>query len=151
MINLMQRGETCLLKALEKRDIPLTIAIVIAESKDDDIQKALTEAYNKGELKGKALISARRLIEKRRLRGKTGRGGARNDEPVTVNSLLKEYKRETARQKMLMDRARLCETRLRLVVSAVKKLRADEGFVNLARAEGLLTLPEYLAEQTREE
>lgn len=148
MINLLQRGETCLLAALEKRKIPLSIAILIAESKEEDVQRAMTEAYEKGELKGKALISARRVVDWRRAKGKSGRGGSRSDEPVTVGTLLKAYRKEAAKQKVLTDSARLCETRLRFVVSAVRKLRADEGFVNLARAEGLQTLPKYLADQT---
>ena len=151
MLNLLQRGEKFLLTALEKRKIPMSVAIMIAESKEEDLQRAMTEAYEKGELKGKALIMARRLLDQRRAKGKSGRGGPRSDEPVTANSLLKAYKKEAAKQQMLQDAARLCEMRLRFVVSAVKKLRADDGFVNLARAEGLLTLPQYLTEQTEPE
>ena len=37
--------------------------------------------------------------------------------------------------------------RLLLVVQGLKKLYADEHFVNLLRAEGLDTLPKYLAER----
>jgi ParB family chromosome partitioning protein len=149
MINLLQRGETYLLNALKKRRIPMTVAILIAESKEEDLQRAMVDAYDKGELKGKALIIARRLVDKRLAKGKSGRGGPRSDEPVNANTLLKAYKKEASKQQMLVDEARLCDTRLRFVVSAVKKLRADEGFVNLARAEGLLTLPHYLTEQTQ--
>ncbi|MDB5320025.1 MAG: chromosome partitioning protein ParB [Phycisphaerales bacterium] len=121
---------------------------MIAETKEEDVQRAMTEAYDKGELKGRTLIAAGRLVERRLTRGKSGRGGVRGDETVTVATLVKAYKREAARQRMLVDAARLCETRLRFVVSAVRRLRSDDGFVNLARAEGLLTLPQYLAEQT---
>lgn len=149
MINLLQRGERCLLTALERQRIPLSIAVMIAESKDEDVQRAMLEAYEKGELKGRALLSARRLIDKRRAKGKSGRGGPRSAEPVTVATLLKAYKKEAAKQQMLLDTARLCETRLRFVVAAIKRLRADEGFVNLARAEGLLTLPHYLTENAK--
>ena len=37
--------------------------------------------------------------------------------------------------------------RLLLVVQGLKKLFADEHFVNLLRAEGLDTLPKYLADR----
>jgi ParB family chromosome partitioning protein len=37
--------------------------------------------------------------------------------------------------------------RLLLVVQGLKKLFADDNFVNLLRAEGLDTLPKYLAER----
>jgi ParB family chromosome partitioning protein len=37
--------------------------------------------------------------------------------------------------------------RLLLVVQGLKKLLVDDNFVNLLRAEGLDTLPKYLAER----
>jgi ParB family chromosome partitioning protein len=41
----------------------------------------------------------------------------------------------------------LTENRLLFVVSALKKLLKDENFLTLLRAEGLDTLPEYLAQK----
>ena len=66
-------------------------------------------------------------------------------EPVTAEALLKAYKAESARQTLLRGRARFCETRLRFVMSAMKKLLANESMIHLLRAEGLLTLPECLS------
>jgi ParB family chromosome partitioning protein len=150
IIRLLQNGETCLLTAVEKRKLPLSIAVAIAESDDQDMQKAMNELYERGELRGKALLYARSLIERRRAKGKSGRGGSQSDEPITANDLLKAYKKEAARQQMLMDRAALCETRLQFVTSAMRRLLADEGFVNLLRAENLATLPKYLCEKAKQ-
>jgi ParB family transcriptional regulator, chromosome partitioning protein len=147
ILRLLKNGEERLLVAVEKRQLPLSVAIAICGSSDQDVQRAMTEAYERGELRGKALLRAKRLIDQRRTRGKGRRGPANKSEGVTVTTLVKAYKKETARQQMALGRARLCETRLRFVVSAVKKMLADESLVNLLRAEGLATLPQPLAEQ----
>lgn len=147
ILRLLKHGEERLLVAVERRQLPLSVAIAICGSNDQDVQRAMTEAYERGELRGKALLRAKRLIDQRRTRGKGRRGPANKSEGVTVTTLVKAYKKETARQQMALGRARLCETRLRFVVSAVKKLLADESLVNLLRAEGLATLPQPLAEQ----
>lgn len=149
ILRLLKHGEERLLVAVEKRQLPLSVAIAICGSSDQDVQRAMTEAYERGELRGKALLRAKRLIDQRRTRGKGRRGPGNKSEGVTVTTLVKAHKKETARQQMALGRARLCETRLRFVVSAVKKLLADESLVNLLRAEGLATLPQPLAEQIK--
>ena len=149
ILRLLKHGEERLLVAVERRQLPLSVAIAICGSNDQDVQRAMTEAYERGELRGKALLRAKRLIDQRRTRGKGRRGSAGKSEGVTVTTLVKAYKKETARQQIALGRARLCETRLRFVVSAVKKMLADESLVNLLRAEGLATLPQPLAEQIK--
>jgi ParB family chromosome partitioning protein len=57
------------------------------------------------------------------------------------------YRQEADRQKFLVKKARLTENRLLFVVSALKRLFHDENFLTLLRAEGLHTLPEYLAQK----
>lgn len=145
LLRLLRRGEERLIIAVEHRDLPLSVALTIAESSDADVQKAMMEAFQKGELRGKALERARRLVESRQARGKRVRGGTRQAQPVTTDLLIKEYRKETAKQQLLVDRARICQGRLSFVVSALRRLLANESFVNLLRAEGLTTLPKYLA------
>ena len=48
---------------------------------------------------------------------------------------------------MMVQRAKICETRLLFSVSAIKQLFQDDNFVNLLRAEALDSLPQYLAAQ----
>jgi ParB family chromosome partitioning protein len=48
---------------------------------------------------------------------------------------------------MIVQKAKIFETRLLFAVSALKQLFKDEFFVTLLRAEGLDTLPDYLATQ----
>ena len=108
----------------------------------------MTEAYEKNDLRGKRLLTARRLIEKRKSDGKMLRGGSRRKtDKVSSKSLLKTYQNETARQRLVLQKAKLCETRLLFAVSALKQLIKDENLLNLLKAEELHTMPAYLAEQ----
>ena len=52
-----------------------------------------------------------------------------------------------ARQHKLMLTADHAYQQLLLVVQGLKRLFADENFVTLLRAEGLATLPKYLADR----
>ena len=149
ILQLLARGEERLLQAVEKGFLPVSIAITIATSDDKEIQRALQEAYERNDLRGKSLLRARRLIENRRSRGKKSRGGPRRsqDKPVSTETLLQTFQQETMRQKMIIQKAKICETRLLFAVSALKQLFTDDHFVTLLRAEGLDSLPQYLAEQ----
>lgn len=148
---LLTKGEEKLLQAVEKGQIPVNVAMTIATSDDKSIQRALTEAYESHDLRGKALLRARRIIENRRSRGKGLRGGKRSppSTPVTVDNLLKTYQQETVRQKLVVQKAKMTETRLLFVLSALRQLVKDEHFVTLLRAEHLDTMPQYLADQLR--
>jgi len=63
----------------------------------------------------------------------------------TVERLVKAYKRESQRQKGLIQKAKVCEAKLLFIVSAVSKLLHDERFRALLRAESLDTMPRYLS------
>ncbi len=149
IIKLLSRGEDRLLQAVEKRKIPLSVAVTIATSNDKSVQRAMAEAYEKKELRGRALLAARRLIEQRRSRGKGLRGVMRGhvNGEVSSRNLLKAYQQETGRQKALVQKAKICETKLTFAVSALKQIFQDDNFVTLLRAESLDSLPQYLAIQ----
>jgi ParB family transcriptional regulator, chromosome partitioning protein len=149
ILQLLDRGEERLLQAVDKGQLPVSIAITIATSDDKAIQRALQEAYERNDLRGKSLIRARRLIENRRARGKKPRSGPRmpRERVVSTESLLKTFQEETMRQKMVIQKAKICETRLLFAVSALKQLFKEDHFVTLLRAEGLDSLPQFLAGQ----
>lgn len=151
IVRLLKKGEERLLQAVEKGQIPISIAITIASAEDKDVQRALAEAYESKNLRGKALLHARRLIEKRRTCGKALRRGIQRKDAKDLSSvhIIRAYKRETSRQRLTIQKSKICETRLLFVVSAMKQLLADDGFVTLLRAESLDTLPQFLADQVK--
>jgi ParB family transcriptional regulator, chromosome partitioning protein len=108
----------------------------------------LEEAYQTGQLKGRQITDAKRLIEKRRQNGPKSASG-RAKLPASTYSLVKSYQKEVARQHSMVLKAEHAQQRLLLVIQGLKSLFADENFVTLLRAEGLDTLPKYLAERVQ--
>ena len=59
--------------------------------------------------------------------------------PLTSEGLVRAYQQEADRQKLLIKKAELTQSRLMFVREAFRKLCADEHFMTLLRAEGLET------------
>jgi ParB family transcriptional regulator, chromosome partitioning protein len=145
---LLGRGEQRLLKAVAAGQIPVSVAVEIAEADDGKIQSALQEAYDKGELRGQSLLAARRLATQRRQRGKGAQPkSAARGQRVTPNALIRAYRLETDRKRLLIRKADVTRDRLIFVTEALRTLLSDDNFRNLLRAEGLETLPRKLAER----
>ena len=148
---LLDHGEDRLLTAVDRGVVPATIAMEIAKSPEADVQVALTEAYERRALPGSQVLAIRKIIDQRRANGRTlgknGRDYSSARKRVSADSLVRAYRKETERQKLLVKRANLSQRRLIFVVNAVRRLLDDEDFVTLLRAEGLSTLPRPLAER----
>lgn len=152
ILYLLKNGEERLLMAVGSGRIPLNAAITIAGAGNDDkaIQMALQDAYESGKLRGSQLIQARRVIERRRTRGRSIGGkmtSRKQNEDITTSSLVRNYKREVERQKQLVRKAEITQRSLLFIVGALRQLLVDENLGNLLRAEGLDTLPQYLADR----
>ena len=65
----------------------------------------------------------------------------------TTSSLVRNYQREVERQKQLVRKAETAQRNLLFIVGALRQLLADENFTNLLRAEGMDSLPQYLADR----
>lgn len=149
---LLDHGEERLLAGIERGVIPTSVAMQIARAKEGDIQEALAEAYEKKSIPGNQILAIRRMIELRNVHGKGLAGPASRLRPqakkrVTADSLVRAYRKETERQKLLVKKATVSQSRLLFVVNALRRLFADDHFVTLLRAEALLTLPRPLAER----
>lgn len=152
VLTLLERGEERLLIAVEDQRIPITTAIAIAGAGGEEVQQVLQAAYESGELRGRKLLAARRLIEVRGLFGKaSGRMSAARPKGAKLSStvLVRAYSKEVERQKQLIRKADLVEQRLAFMAAALGGLLKDEHFVDLLRAEGLPTLPKAIDELVR--
>ena len=159
IVFLLEQGEERLIEGVQRGSIPLTTALEIARASANDPQNAngeggesnlgdlLQEAYENGQLKGRQIIEAKRLIEKRQELGPSSPNAAQIKPPTSSYSLVRTYQKEVERQRKMVLKAEHAHQRLLLVVQGLKKLFADENFVTLLRAEGLDTLPQYLAER----
>jgi len=148
---LLERGEERLVSAVETGLLPLNLAIDISKTDAEGGQRALMDAYTQKKLRGKKLAAVRRLIQQRDAQGPrlhrnnySRSNGAKR--PLTSDALVRAYQQEAERQKVLIKKAELTQGRLMFVVEAFRRLRDDDHFLTLLRAEGLDTLPTYLGQ-----
>ncbi len=138
------------MRSVESGQVPISIAVQISEADDTELQEILQQAYENKLLRGRRLIAAKRLIEQRRRRGKelpvNGQWHKR-DRALSSNSLIRAYREDVDRKRLLIRKANATRDQLIFVTEALRKLFADENFVTLLRAEELDTLPQNLAER----
>jgi ParB family transcriptional regulator, chromosome partitioning protein len=149
---LLDHGEDRLIAAVDRGILPTSIALEIARAKDADVQLALTEAYENKSIPGKQVLAIRRIIAQRnqlgkRLSRRDGAAGSTAGKRLSVAVLIRAYRNQTERQKLLVKKAELAHSRLLFVVNALRRLLADENFVTLLRAESMQTMPKPLAER----
>jgi len=141
VISLLQQGEDELIAKVEAGHLPLDTAVVIARGQDADIQRALSEAYENGTLRGIKLRVVQRLITRRK-------GEPAPPEPrqkLSGTDLVRAYEHHTQQQRALVRRSAVVTHRLAVFTSSLRRLWADDHFLTLLRAEGLYTAPEFLA------
>lgn len=143
---LIEKGEQRLLRSVESGVIPLSVAVEIAEAEDQDVQAALSSAYERGQLRGRKLLAAKKLVENRRRRGK----GFGNSEPgtrerISADALVKAYQEDTDRKKVMIRRTEVTRNRLLFITEALRRLARDERFLALLEDEDLATMPENIA------
>jgi ParB family chromosome partitioning protein len=143
ILRLLRSGEDRLVSQVVAGTVPLNVAITIATADTPEVQRALNDAYDKGDLRGKKLIAVQRLISQRSLKERTLSNVSVPAQPPV--DLAKEYEIQTRRQRYLLKRAAIVEERLALVAMALKSLLADERLRRLLRTEGLDSMPEQLA------
>ena len=145
--HLIEKGEQRLLTSVESRQMPISVAISIAEADDHEVQRALQDAYEKGLLRGRRLLAAKRLVEMRQRRGKSlgGSGTSRRTERPSSASLVRAFQQDSERQREMIRRARGTHDRLMLITEALRRLTGDERWLALLEDEDLSTMPEAIA------
>jgi len=144
--HLLETGEQRLLRSVESGIIPVSVAVEIAQADDQDVQAALQTAYEKGLLKGRKLVAAKRLIETRRRRGKgLSSTGPKQGPRLSSDALVRAYQEDTDRKRIMIRRTAATRNRLIFITEALRKLTADEQLVALLEDEDLATMPENIA------
>jgi ParB family chromosome partitioning protein len=147
---LKRAGEQRLLEAAISGIVPLWVAIDIAKADTPETQRELLKAFESKQLNRISIRVVKRLIDQRRFLGKdhlTGENPGRRQGSRSSERLVKVFKRESQRQKMLVRKAKIAEARLVFVITAFNKLLADEHFRTLLRAEALTSIPQSLWSQ----
>ena len=144
--NLLRHGEEDLIARVEAGRLPIDTAIKIATGKDADIQRALSEAYENGTLRGAKLRAVQRLVTHR----KGTKSLPATKRYATGADLVRAYEHHTQQQRALVRRSTVITQRLAIITSSLRRLLADDHFVTLLRAEGLRTIPGLIAAKTEE-
>ncbi|MEH2565221.1 plasmid partitioning protein RepB C-terminal domain-containing protein [Bradyrhizobium sp. AZCC 2289] len=146
--SLLEKGEQRLLRAVESGNMPVSVAVAIADADDSMVQDALQQAYEQKLLRGRKLLIAKRLVENRRRRGKGLRVAMpKRTKTLSSGALVRAYKESTDRKRLLVRKADSTRSRLIFMTEAFRNLLDDENFVTLLRAEKLETLPRNLADR----
>ena len=151
ILGMLDKGEDRLLEAVLHGKIPVTIATRISGASDEESQRLLMDAYEAKEMNQKSLTAFKRIVDHRRHFGRNyGARRTPGSQRTTAESLVRAYKHEAQRQRLIVKKAKLCDARLRSVSWALKKLVGDEDYVTLLRAEKMETMPKFLAERARQ-
>jgi ParB family chromosome partitioning protein len=150
ILKLIKHGEERLIESVDAGEMPISVAIDIANSNSADLQRVLNDAYENGLLRGKKLLAAKRLIEKRYEQSPVRRpAGSKNIKPLTAGELVRTHEAAAEQQRLMLRRAEHTRSSIVFVVEALRVLLANEHFVTLLRAEGLMTIPASLADLLR--
>jgi ParB family chromosome partitioning protein len=146
VISLLENGEHRLLRAVEAGQVPVSVALLISQAEDTEVQNVLQQAYEEKLLRGQRLMVAKKLIEQRRRRGKSYKTGPRRVEGASMssNSLLRAYREDVDRKKVLIRKSNGTKARLTFILEALRRLLAESDFVAILEAEKLDTLPKNL-------
>lgn len=149
VLALANAGEERLLDAVLKGKISISVAMEIAKTNNTEAQKELLKAYEAKEVNYAALVTIRQLMQKREYFGKDMDDHKRRQTKsrTSVDRMILVYRREAQRQKLMVKKARFCETRLTFIIGAFRQLMTDDNFINLLRAESLDNSPKIIQER----
>ena len=141
---LLRRGEDKLISQVEAGVLPINVAVEIASASSKEVQKALSEAYESGSLRGSKFRAVQSIVARRFAKAQVG---TEKEKKLSGADIVREYERQTALHRNMLRRAALVAQRLALITSAMKRLLKHEHFVTLSRAESLHHMPELLAKR----
>lgn len=151
ILDLLKRGEERLLAAVAAGHLPVSVAIQIASSPENE-QQALHEAYDKHELRGEKLRIVQKLLENRKIHGKNVREAKykpnRNarGKPLTGQDVMKIFQKEVDRKQSLTRKADQVSREILFITEALKQLMSDDKFTQILRKDGLDTIPKQIAD-----
>jgi ParB family chromosome partitioning protein len=144
---LLRHGESILLEAVDAGRIPIRIAIIISTGTNEEVQAALIEAYEKGDLRGSKLEAARRIVAMRLARAKESGKTSATKRTLSAKTLIEEYEQHVQHQRSAVARLNAVTHRFMILSTGMKRLFSDENFVTLLRAESIVDMPNRLIDR----
>lgn len=135
---LLEHGEQHVIMSLERHAITPTLALEIARADTPELQAALLKVCEQEPRSVHEIAKLRQLFERRRRSLTKSDGKA---DRITPADLVRAYRLETTRQKVVARKADLTRVRLLFIVNAMKSLLKERMFITLLRQEGLERVP----------
>jgi len=148
ILKLMEKGEERLINAVETGRLPLSLAITVVNSPEDE-QKALGEAFASGELRGNRYLLAKRQLDLRRRHGKLLHNGKNKNgkkKSITKRDVIQVLQKEIDRKQLMNQKAETVANCLSFVVTALRQLFQEDHFPTLLRAEKIEDMPARIYE-----
>lgn len=146
LIALGKAGEGRLIYEVIAGNIPLGVATEIAKVEGPEQQRQFLDAYQRENLNQAAIRTIRRVVIQRDAFGKKLGGTPRSPRCTSAEGLVNTLKKEGQRQKLLIKKASVCDSRLIFIVEAMRRLCSDENFTTLLRAEKFESMPKELSQ-----
>lgn len=150
VIHLIEHGEDALVAAAEAGRLPISVAVNIASGDDHEVNRAVSEAYEKGDLRGNKLRMAKRIIAQRIAKQRDVGKSDQKHQELTGDAVVREYQHRLREQRNLVNKAAAVKDRLLLLETVLRKLLADEHFLDLLRAEHINDMPDLLAARLKQ-
>ncbi|MEE6032346.1 plasmid partitioning protein RepB C-terminal domain-containing protein [Avibacterium paragallinarum] len=150
ILHLINAGEERLINAVEQGFLPLSIAISISRSDDQNVQAQLTELYANGTLKSTDITKIRNMIHRRNIVGKKANAsisGSAKSSIYNPKTVVKIYKEETERRKLMIKQADYDDKQLSIILSCLNKLFSDKYFLLVLKSENLDDMPKDLSKR----
>ena len=147
---LLEHGDPRLIEEVEQGRIPLTAAIHIARANNSDLQKIFADGYKAGTVSGTQINTIRQIIDQYESEKPTPSmqsATLKRSRTVAADALIRHFRNETGKQKLVVEKAKLARSRLVFIVGALKQLFSEDPFVALLGTEGIRTMPTWLAER----
>jgi ParB family transcriptional regulator, chromosome partitioning protein len=148
----LKHADRRLIEQVEQGRIPFTVAIRIADARTPEMQKMLADGYKAGTLKGPQINLIWQSIddhEKENAASSLQSSFPKRSRRVAADVLIRHFRKETDRQKLVMRKAKLAQSRLAFITKALKQLFSEERFVALLATEGVHTMPNWLTERIK--
>lgn len=135
-IRLVENGEERLIHGVEKDLIPISFAILVAQSDDSCVQNVLMDAFDQG-IVNSANFARVRAILNARVDKRKPKNGVRNPSELTLATLTKDIATTTQEKESYVREAQGKECKLFLLLDGLATLWKDPGFVELVKSERL--------------
>jgi ParB family chromosome partitioning protein len=147
LLTLNRAGEERLILETVNGHIPIGTAIEIAKVENPQQQREFLDVYEKGGLNQTAIRTVRRVLAQREAFNKKINSCTPMKAGASAAGIVETLKTESQRQRAIIRKTQICESRMAFVVGAFKRLMSDEDFTTLLRAEQLDSIPKELNEK----